>query len=97
MAVQCAYCLEHFNSTPAFDRHLLVRRMTVTTPKGHVVENEEVVTCRPVEEFSKPMRNGQPRLVAVERKSGRVWVTKRYDPTLLQKAQESWTPSTDPL
>ena len=64
MAVnECAYCGERFASTPAYDRHLLVRRMMVTTSKGHVVPNEEVVACRPVSEFSKRMKGGQRRLV----------------------------------
>ena len=61
---ECAYCGERFASTPAYDRHLLIRRMTVTTPKGFVVPNEEVITCRPVEDFAKSFgRSGRPRLV----------------------------------
>lgn len=70
--ISCAYCNERFGSTAAFDRHLLVKRQTVTTKKGHVVENEQVVTCRPVSDFGKPMKNGLPRLVLSSRGT---WVT----------------------
>lgn len=77
---ECAYCAERFASTAAYDRHLLIRRMTVTTPKGHVVPGEQVVTCRPVGSFGQPMRDGRPRLVMGAR--GR-WVTER-DPRYAQ-------------
>jgi hypothetical protein len=77
----CAYCGESFGGTAAYDRHLLVRRMTVITPKGHVVPSEEVVTCRPVGSFGQLMRNGEPRLV---RSSKGWWVTKLRTPESLQ-------------
>jgi hypothetical protein len=72
---QCAYCGERFNSTGAYDRHLSVKRKTVTTPKGIKVAHEEVVTCRPVTEFGSPMKDGLPRLVWSDAKSA--WVTER--------------------
>lgn len=73
----CAGCGERFGGVRAFDRHLLVRRVTVTTPAGHVVHGEQVVTCRPVESFSDPAgESGGPRLVRSPRG---VWVTKTDD------------------
>lgn len=70
---QCSYCGARFGGVRAFDRHLLVQRKTVVTPKGHVVRGEQIVTCRPVEEFSEPMKGGQPRLVMSPRG---LWVTR---------------------
>lgn len=71
---ECASCGKRFGGLTAFDRHLRVERRTVVTPKGHVVVGEQVVTCRPIEEFAEPMgRSGQPRLVLSSRG---VWVTR---------------------
>lgn len=80
----CAYCGENFGSIGAYDRHLRVTRKTVTTPRGYVVENEQVVTCRSVAEYAEPMKKtGKPRLVPVERKSGRAWVIETRDPSTI--------------
>lgn len=73
----CAYCHEQFSSYAAYDRHLVTRNVTVQTRRGPAEDQQ--VRCRPVEDFTKPMRNGKPRLVAVQRASGRVWVTALRD------------------
>jgi hypothetical protein len=73
----CAACHEHFSSPAAFDRHLRHRRMTVTSPRSHRVENELVTTCIPAADFTKPRgKAGKPLLVASERQGQRLWVTK---------------------
>lgn len=76
----CRYCGEQFGGVTAYDRHLDIRRRTVTTPKGHRVPNEQVVSCRPVDTFGEPMpKSREPRLVATDRNGTRVWVTRIDD------------------
>lgn len=89
--VQCAYCEEWFGGTTAFDRHLRVRRETVTTPGGHVVPNEQIVTCRTLAELGEvSQKTGLPRLVPTMRRDRRVWVTRLRDartvPDVYQRA-----------
>lgn len=41
----CTQCHRHFSTPGAFDRHLRDKQVTVTTPKGYVVEDVRVI-CR---------------------------------------------------
>jgi hypothetical protein len=76
-------CHRHFSGYPAYDRHIIETRGTVVTAKGHLVHNEPNARCATLAEFTQLMRNGRPRLCAVNRPGGTVWITATRSPESL--------------